>query len=322
MDLAASRSGPVPDAGTVDVQSAWISSAIQPALERSTTGRVHSVFDSAAYLANQTGDVLAIVSDEVGPGPLSIVLAGVPQSVFEELHPGEPALFTSGSILSNRLTIRLKGRRWEARPSWESLRASRHTLRNCLPELQEVLIACAPSGSLTSILGPPASAGPDTNAARFIDEAAARSAVFLSALGAALRHGPRLIPSALGGLRATAGDLAGLGGGYTPAGDDFLVGAIYALFSSTPPPIAQLVSAEIAAAAAPGTTSVSAAYLRAAAAGAAGPHWHRLIDSVVFCKNQERRLAVRLLAQVGHTSGADALAGFLLALRTCLPIEP
>jgi hypothetical protein len=319
---ARTRSGSAPGAAAREVHSAWISSTIQPALERSTTGRVLHVFDSAAYLTNQAGDVLAIVSEEVGPGPLSVVLAGVRHSVFEALHPGEPARFTTGSILSNRLTIRLDGRRWEACPSWDSLRAGRELLRACLPEMREILVACAPAGSLASLLGPPPSRPSMTSTIRFVDEAAARSDVFLAALGAALRHGPGPIPSALGDLRRAAGDLAGLGGGFTPAGDDFLVGAIYALFSWMPSPIAQLVSAEIAAAAAPRTTSVSAAYLRAAAGGAAGPRWHRLVDSVIRCNNPERRLAVRLLAQVGHTSGADALAGFLLALRTGLAIDP
>jgi hypothetical protein len=319
---ARTRSGSAPGEAAREVNSAWVSSTIQPALERSTTGRVLHVFDSAAYLTNQAGDVLAVVSEEVGPGPLSVVLAGVRPSVFEALQPGEPARFTTGSILSNRLTIRLDGRRWEARPSWDSLRAGRELLRACLPEMQEILVACAPPGSLASLLGPPPSRRSMTSTIRFVDEAATRSDVFLAALGAALRHGPGPIPSVLGDLRRAAGDLAGLGGGFTPAGDDFLVGAIYALFSWMPSPIAQLVSAEIAAAAAPRTTSVSAAYLRAAAAGAAGLRWHRLVDSVIRCNNLERRLAVRLLSQVGHTSGADALAGFLLALRTGLAIDP
>jgi hypothetical protein len=55
-------------------------------------------------------------------------------------------------------------------------------------------------------------------------------------------------------------------------------------------------------AAVPRTTSLSAAFLRAAAAGEATIHWHHLA-------NGDSTAVERILA-VGHTSGRDAWKGF------------
>lgn len=94
--------------------------------------------------------------------------------------------------------------------------------------------------------------------------------------------------------------LAGLGSGLTPAGDDLLTGVIFALWVWMPgSPLINKISQW----AAPRTTTLSAAYLHAASAGEAFMHWHHIIDG-------DARALDQLLA-IGHTSGRDSWYGFI-----------
>jgi hypothetical protein len=69
----------------------------------------------------------------------------------------------------------------------------------------------------------------------------------------------------------------------------------------------------LADSAAPLTTHLSAAYLRAAARGECSAPWHALFAALGGGRRAATLRAVAGLLAVGHTSGADALAGFLAA---------
>ena len=105
--------------------------------------------------------------------------------------------------------------------------------------------------------------------------------------------------------------LAGLGGGLTPAGDDFIVGVLLATWAGLYGSGAEALCQPIVAAAAPLTTTLSAAYLRAAARGECMAQWHAFFEALLRSEAQAMRAAIRALMATGHTSGADALAGFL-----------
>lgn len=96
--------------------------------------------------------------------------------------------------------------------------------------------------------------------------------------------------------------LAGRGQGLTPTGDDLLVGVLYALWVWQP---GSTWPALIAGSATPRTTTLSAAFLEAAAAGEATAPWHRLALG-------DRR-AVSEIWATGHRSGAETWAGFVAA---------
>ena len=125
------------------------------------------------------------------------------------------------------------------------------------------------------------------------------------------------LPSSL----TTAQQLAGLGVGLTPSGDDFLMGAIHATWIMHPPEVASALTQAIADIAAPLTTSLSAAWLRSAGRGEAGVLWHQFFEVLAgrivnpTCLQE----AVDKILSVGETSGADALAGFGSTLRSILP---
>jgi len=108
-----------------------------------------------------------------------------------------------------------------------------------------------------------------------------------------------------------ASQFAGLGQGLTPAGDDFIMGALYATWIIHPPEIAGKLAKEVAETAAPLTTSLSAAWIRSAGKGEAGEVWHHLFDSFVSSDKMRFQESVDNILAIGETSGTDALAGFI-----------
>jgi hypothetical protein len=115
--------------------------------------------------------------------------------------------------------------------------------------------------------------------------------------------------------------LAGLGGGLTPAGDDFIVGALLAVWAGLYGPGLELLTAAVADAAAERTTTLSGAYLRAAARGECSARWHALFKALLATEHAASRRALEALLAVGHTSGGDGLAGFLALHFAGVPLS-
>ena len=171
-----------------------------------------------------------------------------------------------------------------SRPPWEELRAV----------------------DLTSLLPRMASAGAtDERASRLLASPRAATAATALVRGLAAEDDRAV-------ARATE-LLAGLGEGLTPAGDDFLVGALHALWAlrgEGAQPLARLV----ATVAAPRTTDLSAAWLESAANGRAAPPWRALIAALAPEGEEGLEGALAEVLATGHTSGAASLAGFLTTL--------
>jgi hypothetical protein len=74
-------------------------------------------------------------------------------------------------------------------------------------------------------------------------------------------------------------------------------------------------TAIIAKAAAPRTHVLSAAWLEAAAEGEAAEDWHSLLEAIHDHNEAAVRGAVSRILPTGHTSGSDALGGFLGVLE-------
>ena len=105
--------------------------------------------------------------------------------------------------------------------------------------------------------------------------------------------------------------IAGLGIGLTPAGDDFILGAVLAAWIIHPPEIASVLAQKITNTAVPLTTSLSAAWLKSVGKGEAGILWHEFFDALSLGDSSAIQLQINKLLSIGHTSGADALAGFI-----------
>lgn len=107
---------------------------------------------------------------------------------------------------------------------------------------------------------------------------------------------------------AGAAALAGRGPGLTPLGDDVLLGVLYGLWVWLP---RRDWLEMIVATAVPLTTTLSAAFLRAAAAGEAVWPWHELVNG--------RAHTIDHILAIGHTSGAAAWTGFTQTRRAISP---
>jgi hypothetical protein len=118
-------------------------------------------------------------------------------------------------------------------------------------------------------------------------------------------------------LLGAASVLAGLGSGLTPAGDDLLSGVMmWAWLAHTE---ARSFCASLVQVAAPRTTPLSAAFLRAAAQGECNEAWHRLLQALLRSTEEELGKAVCGVLDHGASSGADMLAGLLWAALGTTP---
>ena len=273
----------------------WLASAAKP--------RIHSLYRQSINLINADRSLLSIVLPEVGPGPFAIVVAQ-PDPSFEGFD-----------VLDLKSPVTIKGRRieigpiqvdatsaeeWKPQPDWQ--RFGEDLDRAAKSKLAELLREHAPPGSFAPLaIG--ALPEPDQT-------------IQVKALHAAARPAELLLSSLDSGDRDGAGEaalgLAGLGGGVTPSGDDYLQGAIHALWAKQNDERALQMGEAIVNEAAPRTNAVSAEWLWSAARGEAGVDWH-LLAQAIATNQQIADTMIRLLHR-GHTSGADAMAGFLATI--------
>jgi hypothetical protein len=109
--------------------------------------------------------------------------------------------------------------------------------------------------------------------------------------------------------------LIGLGPGLTPAGDDFVGGAMIALRTFGHVDVAVRIAAWALPLAEERTSRISRAHLECAAMGEGHEALHDWLDGF-------RPADLERLARIGHTSGLDAAAGAAAALAQCVADQP
>ncbi len=264
--------------------------------------RVDGSFERAFNLVNMRGQFLSVVAPDIGGGPFAMVLVDAPKSFEQIVAAGATASVLGQELYVDALMVDFsEAALWQPRPAWERLvSAGPESIAAGLQKLWTLLQIEAPAGSMATLLESPGQANLQT---------AVTAAEAIMQFSGGLAEGYR--PQVFAGARA----LAGLGGGLTPSGDDFLIGALHALWFTNCPEKAAELSETIAGVAAPRTTQLSAAWLWAAARGETGQRWHALLDELFVGKATDIMRAGRRIMAIGHTSGADALAGFLTTMR-------
>jgi hypothetical protein len=270
-------------------------------LEQTQQAHVLYAFESVLNLVNQEGDVLALVSNAVGNGPFALLAEPGP---FPEASIDSSLLiFENGMWLGDWLIDAEEAQLWDAHPNWESVRLQRVNLGWAAAQIASLLTQHAEPDSLARLILDPMGTSPLP--ARVFQ--AAEQNIPLLFKGISERN--------LDQIQQAAKKLAGLGPGLTPAGDDLLVGAMHGLFATLSEEEAIRLSAVIRGAAVPRTTALSAAWLLAAARGESGEPWHQLINAIASQDEPALHSAVMRILPTGHTSGADALGGFLGLLQ-------
>lgn len=267
----------------------WLYNVQQP--------RVLHVFDRACNLIDSAARVVSLVTPEIGNGPFNLV---VPAVQFSDLiTPSSaircgPGVFTAGDLTIHTGTASI----WPSRiPN-----GSRVTTE-CIPTLLMVLRELPVLGSLAGLV---------------VDLPEPDSALERHMLRNAADHIEQFIAGLLAFDRQLCAEgamgLAGLGGGLTPAGDDWIVGALIAAhvgdFDSDVVALAKWTAERAAQA----TTPLSAAWLRAVSQRRFSAHWHSLLDAIEQTDESLIHSAAVTIAREGHTSGCDALAGFVAIL--------
>lgn len=288
-----------------------IAPAAREWLEAPPDPSVHSLYRNSVNLDDGRGELLSLVTQDTGPGPFALVVRPESPGFLDaggfkaHLSPGSPVELDGGLISVGSLEVDWGGAAgWKPRPSWEQVGLSR--LRDRISELRALLERHAPPDSFAPLVDPAA-----------LEQQEGLSGAALAAAAAPARE-------LLKGLRAgdaeavgkAAEQLAGLGGGVTPSGDDYLLGALQALWALDEPDQARSLSATIVDRARPRTNRISGAWLKAAGRGEAGNEWHVL--AVALASGAPLDEPAEWLIRRGHTSGADALAGFLAAAQALL----
>lgn len=269
--------------------------------------RVLHVFDRACNLVDDRGEIISLVTAELGPGPFAIVLPSFTTRTFRSWITADTQIAFDGSLIKlGPLVVDIAPAvEWLPRPAWRVLQRPAIALEACLPVIKTLLRTRRSADSY--------------NIVAYHRCFAAGTEALISGLAT----------GDINAWRQGARQLAGLGPGLTPAGDDFLVGAMYGLWATHPAESAQYWSNAIVETAVPRTTRLSGAWLRAAARGEAGEAWHKLVRACGRwaagseqwaaksgqCESQEIIAAVERILNTGHTSGADALAGFITLLE-------
>lgn len=260
-------------------------------LAASQHARVLHVFEEACNLINERGEVLSVVTQMIGDGPFNLVIDE--KISFSDQLNAESKIFTQlNQLILEEIYINIdKAELWAPRPHWEMLHGKRNNILHQVVSLPKWEIAASQSALLARVPGTVQAMTPFTQP-------------LLSAI----------VNADLPNSIDSANQLAGLGEGLTPSGDDFILGAVLAAWIIHPSNIASVLAEGITNTAAPLTTSLSAAWLRSVGKGEAGILWHNFFNSLIAGNASMIQLQIDKLLSIGHTSGADAFAGFISTL--------
>jgi Protein of unknown function (DUF2877) len=277
------------------------SGVLAEALCRSAAGaNLEVVFERSLYL--RCGDEFICIGEpDIGNGPLTLT-GSIGWRPFA-LQPGQPVAVCDRHITIGdavRFTLN-KSESWRA-PPWPASPSAVRLIETCTALERRVTVDAPEEGLARIVLkSSPAKWAPLARIAR------PRTAMFESWLSGLLDgHAP-----VMAGHEPVQG-LIGLGPGLTPSGDDFLVGAL-ALLAAIGARHAHAALAGAIKQALPGATApLSACFLRAAAAGHVGENLHRAVSALM---SGEVDAVVGTIANIGHSSGWDMMAGIAIALR-------
>ncbi len=250
-------------------------------LHRTRLPRVLHVFERACNLVNERDEIISLVWPSLGAGPFALVLAG--ERPFVAVRTETNVTIMDGSLMLGDLNINYRnGIVWQPRVDWALGQQKKAALLKILSRLQQILV----------------------------DERLIETAVFQTKLAEGKKELLCGIQNnQLEQIENGAKKLAGLGQGLTPTGDDFLVGAMIALWvlGSDVALIDAIVSTAV-----PRTTLLSRAWLQAAGRGELIALWH---DFFAGLEDGSWETAVHNILKVGHSSGYDALRGFTAVLQ-------
>jgi hypothetical protein len=269
--------------------------------------QVHSAFPGACNLETDCGELVTLLAAGAGNAPHGIRCTAPLAALSRRLRQGQAASLDGATLRIPAAHLRVDFSRaavWSGRVAAASPGLSD-------TELQRTLRRHAPDQGAAPALffsGRPVSALQCALAARMTQ-------TLPKLAHATAKRDVRAVVAALSAL-------LGLGPGLTPAGDDFIVGYLAALWSRSPrePGIAALLRALAAPVSRMSllTNAISRQMLLDALHG----HFAERLTDVVrcICEGGDVAGASMRALEIGHSSGADALCGLLFGY-SLMPAE-
>ena len=270
-------------------------------LDRRPKARVLHVFNRNVNLLAEDGEILSLATAEIEPGPFSIVvereanLGQTTERYFEGLGPSTTVVVGASGLRLGQLNVRVGSAEcWDPRLSAGLLH--RRPVRAELKLIRNLMTLRETEESLWLAL--------HTEEGSLFDRRIRQA--WGNMRQGILSENPRLCAQ---GARIAAG----VGSGLTPAGDDFLVGILIGLRTgmADPGPYVENIVMD----ATPRTNKLSAAWIAAAGRGDVGQVWHDLASAM--SEGDQGRIVdtARRVLGLGHTSGADAMSGFVATME-------
>jgi hypothetical protein len=260
------------------------------------------VFDHACNLIAPDDRVISLVTPAVGDGPFNLVVPPInfTSQVKAESHvASDRGIVRVGNVLIDATGAQL----WDPRPNWKKLHQQVDKIRVQVLFIAEVLRSSAPKGGLAALV---------------FTQLALASGVERRVLRSARASLEKLVEGLhranTNMCEEASSELAGLGIGLTPDGDDLLLGCVLAAWILLTGHFAEEISQVIAETAARRTTALSAEWLRSAARGECAWQWHALFKGFLQDRREAIEAAARRIVEQGHTSGSTALAGFMAVM--------
>ncbi|MCP4422752.1 MAG: DUF2877 domain-containing protein [Chloroflexi bacterium] len=265
-----------------------ITPQVQQWLFQPTAVSILHIFDQAINLIDSEGEIVSLVQPKIGAGPFAVMVdAKRPFSIL--ITPRDPVHKTTDSMQIGKLNIDLRTATvWQPRPNWHLLQKQQSLWLPLLPELQTAV--SQQYHRLTT--GSPA---------HFVQQFEQATAAVQQAI----------VQTSSDQLQTAVAALAGLGPGFTPAGDDYLLGLLLGLWATRPEAEVVELGNTVVQTVVPRTTQLSAAWLTAVAQGKAAFAWHDLVEALLEGNGWE--LPTNAILDTGATSGIAALMGFLAA---------
>lgn len=273
------------------VSALTVTLKVQQWLQKSTAVSLLHLFDQAINLIDTNGTIISIVQPSIGAGPFSIVVEAE-QPFPSAINLSTNIHKTADNLHIGPLHINLRpAQLWQPKPPWHLLHQRQNDWLPTVPELQTAV--AKHQNRLRE-------GSPVNFATQFLAATdAVREAINQP-------NAPR--------LETAVSQLAGLGPGLTPAGDDFLLGLLLGLWATQPEKEVGGLAKRVAETAVPRTTQLSAAWLQAAAQGEAWRAWHDFLQTLSSGSNW--RHPFNHILNQGATSGIAALLGFVTAIIT------
>jgi len=295
-------------------------SAVRRVRMHRSLGRVHSVFKEVFNIVTENEELISVVSQNVGPGPINIVVDLPSQLTMFSLGVSQGQLvFSEGDMLliSSNVEISMKYAS-EYRPCRRFKASELNVIKRNLEIVKKVALRegnFTGVGELIKCLTSNFNIKPQPG----LNEFASRALSPLSSLLASIKE------ERYSDLCNLAMKLIGLGPGLTPSADDVLAGLMAAFLlvgenlgiksnrlQLINEAITSCVNSSI-------TTLLSMEFLYHASHGEVNEPILKLIEVILTSDSVNVIKATRKLLSIGETSGTDILLGLLLG--TMLAIE-